>query len=159
MKIQKNAVVAINYKLTDATGELLDESAGKPLAFIYGTGQIIPGLENALDGRAAGETFKVDILAKDAYGEKYDEMIQKVPRSSLQGVNDLKVGMQLEAQAEDQTVVVMVTEVTDEFVTVDGNHPLAGVDLTFDVEIVEVRAATSEELDHGHVHGEHGHQH
>jgi FKBP-type peptidyl-prolyl cis-trans isomerase SlyD len=101
----------------------------------------------------------VDIPAKDAYGEKYDEMIQKVPRSSLQGVNDLKVGMQLEAEAENQTVVVMVTEVTDEFVTVDGNHPLAGVDLTFDVEIVEVRAATAEELDHGHVHGEHGHHH
>lgn len=159
MKIQKNAVVEMNYKLTDGQGQLIDQSGNDPLAFIFGIGQIIPGLETALDGREKGDKFSVAINADQAYGERHDDMVQQVPRSSLQGVEDLQVGMQLEAEAEQQKVIVTVTEVSDTHVTVDGNHPLAGVDLNFDVEVVGVRLATAEELDHGHVHGPGGHQH
>jgi FKBP-type peptidyl-prolyl cis-trans isomerase SlyD len=159
MKIQKNSVVEMNYKLTDGQGQLIDQSGDDPLSFLFGIGQIIPGLESALDGREKGDKFSVSIAADQAYGERHDDMVQQVPRSSLQGVNDLQVGMQLEAEADQQKVVVTVTEVSDTHVTVDGNHPLAGVDLNFDVEVVNVRSATAEELEHGHAHGPGGHQH
>jgi len=159
MKIKKNSVVAMNYRLTNNAGELIDESKDSPLTFIYGIGQIVPGLEVALEGKVTGDKLAVKVDPKDAYGERSDAMTQSVPKAQLAGVPDLQVGMQLEAQAEDQRIIVTITEIQDEHVVIDGNHPLAGVELNFDVEITDVREATAEELDHGHVHGPGGHHH
>ncbi|MFW7379138.1 MAG: FKBP-type peptidyl-prolyl cis-trans isomerase [Oligoflexus sp.] len=159
MKIKKNTVVAMHYRLTNNAGELIDESTDTPLSFIYGIGQIVPGLEVALEGKTTGDKIDVKVDPKDAYGERNDGMTQAVPKEQLAGVPNLQVGMQLEAQAEDQRIIVTVTDIQDEHVMIDGNHPLAGVELNFAVEIVSVRDATSEELDHGHVHGPGGHDH
>jgi FKBP-type peptidyl-prolyl cis-trans isomerase SlyD len=147
--------------LTDDDGQQLDSSAGKePLAYLHGAGNIIPGLENALTGKAVGDSMVVAVSAAEGYGEVQKELIQEVPRSAFQGVDTIEVGMQFEAQTgQGGNVPVTVTAVTEEVVTVDGNHPLAGKNLNFDVSIEDVRDATEEELAHGHVHGPGGHEH
>ena len=155
MKISNNVVVKLHYAVSDSEGTLIDSSYDhEPLNIIQGTGYLIPGLEQALDGREAGDTFEVDVAADLAYGERFDEYVQTVPKAVMEGVDDLQVGMQLRATTDDGEQTVIVVEVTDEEITVDGNHPLAGIDLHFDVEILEVREATAEELEHGHVHSE-----
>lgn len=161
MTIKENSAVSFHYTLTDDDGQQLDSSAGKaPLAYLHGAGNIIPGLENALTGKAVGDSMSVAISATEGYGEVQNELIQEVPRTSFQGVDEIEVGMQFEAQTgQGGTVPVTVTAVTDETVTVDGNHPLAGKNLNFDVSIKAVRDATEEELEHGHVHGPGGHDH
>lgn len=160
MKIAKDKVVSIDYTLTDAKGAVLDKSSqGRPLYYIQGAGNIIPGLEKALEGKAAGETLKAQIPHKDAYGPRDESLMQVIPKSDFGEIRDLKVGMELEAESEDGIRIITVTKIEAEQVTVDGNHPLAGMDLTFDVNVVEVRDATSEELSHGHVHGPGGHHH
>jgi FKBP-type peptidyl-prolyl cis-trans isomerase SlyD len=152
MTIKENSAVSFHYTLTDDDGQQLDSSAGKePLAYLHGAGNIIPGLENALT---------VAVSAAEGYGEVQKELIQEVPRSAFQGVDTIEVGMQFEAQTgQGGNVPVTVTAVTEEVVTVDGNHPLAGKNLNFDVSIEDVRDATEEELAHGHVHGPGGHEH
>ena len=161
MSIKDNSAVSFHYSLTDDEGQQLDSSAGKePLAYLHGAGNIIPGLENALTGKAVGDSMTVAVSAAEGYGEVQQELIQDVPRTSFQGVEQIEVGMQFEAQTgQGGTVPVTVTAVTDETVTVDGNHPLAGKKLNFDVSIEAVRDATAEELEHGHVHGPGGHEH
>ena len=161
MSIKDNSAVSFHYSLTDDEGQQLDSSAGKePLAYLHGAGNIIPGLENALTGKAVGDSMTVAVSAAEGYGEVQQELIQDVPRTSFQGVEQIEVGMQFEAQTgQGGTVPVTVTAVTDETVTVDGNHPLAGKNLNFDVSIGAVRDATAEELEHGHVHGPGGHEH
>ena len=161
MSIKDNSAVSFHYSLTDDEGQQLDSSAGKePLAYLHGAGNIIPGLENALTGKAVGDSMSVAVSAAEGYGEVQQELIQDVPRTSFQGVEQIEVGMQFEAQTgQGGTVPVTVTAVTDETVTVDGNHPLAGKNLNFDVSIEAVRDATAEELEHGHVHGPGGHEH
>jgi FKBP-type peptidyl-prolyl cis-trans isomerase SlyD len=161
MSIKDNSAVSFHYSLTDDEGQQLDSSAGKePLAYLHGAGNIIPGLENALTGKAVGDSMTVAVSAAEGYGEVQQELIQDVPRTSFQGVEQIEVGMQFEAQTgQGGTVPVTVTAVTDETVTVDGNHPLAGKNLNFDVSIEAVRDATAEELEHGHVHGPGGHHH
>lgn len=160
MKIAKNKVVAIDYVLTDAKGAVLDKSSkGKPLHYIQGAGNIIPGLEKALEGKDAGESLKAQIPHADAYGPRDEELLQVIPKADFGGIKDLKVGMELEAESEDGVRIITVVKIDGDQVTVDGNHPLAGVDLTFDVNVVEVRDATAEELSHGHVHGPGGHHH
>ena len=161
MSIKDNSAVSFHYSLADDEGQQLDSSAGKePLAYLHGAGNIIPGLENALTGKAVGDSMTVAVSAAEGYGEVQQELIQDVPRTSFQGVEQIEVGMQFEAQTgQGGTVPVTVTAVTDETVTVDGNHPLAGKSLNFDVTIEAVREATAEELEHGHVHGAGGHQH
>ncbi len=160
MKIATNKVALINYTLTNDQGEVLDSSEGaEPLAYIHGAGNIIPGLENALDGRQQGDAFKVSIPAEQAYGERDDRLTQIVPKTMFSGVDDIEIGMQFHAQTDAGMQVITVTAVEGDDVTIDGNHPLAGETLHFDVEIVEVREASSEELDHGHVHGTGGHHH
>lgn len=150
--ISQDKVVAINYVVKTSEGQLLDESKdGEPLSFIFGRGMLIKGLENALEGKQVGDSFSADIDAKDAYGERHDGLIQTVPRN-LFGEADVQPGMQFRASTDHGEQSVMVVEVNDDEVTVDGNHPLAGVALNFDVEVMEVRAATESELDHGHVH-------
>jgi FKBP-type peptidyl-prolyl cis-trans isomerase SlyD len=158
MQIAKDKVVSIEYTLKDDEGTLLDTSQGRdPLAYLHGAGNIIPGLEQALEGKQAGESLSVRIDPKDAYGERSDELQQVVPRQLFQGVETLEPGMQFQAQAEGGVQIVTVKAVEDDNVTVDANHPLAGVTLNFDVSVVEVRDANAEELEHGHVHGPGGH--
>lgn len=160
MNITENAVVLFHYILTDGDGVQLDSSTDTaPLAYIHGHKNIIPGLEQAMEGKKEGDTMKVTVPAADAYGEYQDHLVQEVPRQAFQGIDDVKPGMRFEAQTPSGPVSVVVTATTDDTVTVDGNHPLAGKELTFDVSIQTVREASEEELSHGHVHGEGGHQH
>lgn len=161
MTIKDNSAVSFHYTLTDDDGQQLDSSVGKePLAYLHGAGNIIPGLENALTGKAVGDAMTVAVSAAEGYGEVQKELIQDVPRSSFQGIDEIEIGMQFEAQTgQGGAVPVTVTAVTDEMITVDGNHPLAGKNLNFDVTIEAVRDATEEELEHGHVHGPGGHHH
>lgn len=161
MTIKENSAVSFHYTLTDDAGQKIDSSAGQdPLAYLHGAGNIIPGLENALEGKAVGDQLNVAVSAEEGYGPVQQELIQDVPRSAFQGVESIEIGMQFEAQTgQGGAVPVTVTAVTDETVTVDGNHPLAGKSLNFDVTIEAVREATAEELEHGHVHGAGGDQH
>lgn len=157
--IANDHVVKFNYTLTNGEGQILDKSEGQPLAYLHGASNIIPGLENALTGKTAGEKLTVNVPAAEGYGEYHAELVQEVPRQMFQGVDNIQPGMQFQAQTEDGVQIVTVKDVQDENIIIDGNHPLAGQDLTFDVDIVEVRPATQEELDHGHVHGADGHHH
>lgn len=160
MKIENNKVVLINYVLTDPNGEQIDASKGEPMAYLHGHHNVIPGLEKALESKSAGDKFTAIISAEDGYGEKLDHLIQEnVPKSMFQGVEDIEIGMRFEAQSDQGFHSVAITEVTEETVTVDGNHELAGIELNFDIEVVEVRDATAEEVEHGHAHGAGGHQH
>lgn len=158
MTISQDKVVAMHYTVTDHQGNELDSSAGgEPLVFLFGHGSLIPGLERALAGKTAGDKFTAQIAAADAYGERHDALTQAVPKTMFDGM-DVAVGMRFRAAGPDgreQSVIVL--EVTDDEVVVDGNHPLSGIDLKFDVEVLLVRDATTEELDHGHVHGMDGH--
>jgi len=161
MTITENSAVSFHYTLTDEQGQEIDSSAGQdPLAYLHGAGNIIPGLEKALEGKSVGDQLNVEVSAEEGYGPVQHELIQDVPRSSFQGVESIEVGMQFEAQTgQGGSVPVTVTAVTDETVTVDGNHPLAGTNLNFDVTIADVREASAEELEHGHIHGPGGHNH
>jgi FKBP-type peptidyl-prolyl cis-trans isomerase SlyD len=161
VQIAKDSVVRFDYTLTGPDGKVLDSSQGKePLAYLHGANNIIPGLESALAGKSAGENVKVTVPAAQAYGERNEQMVQQVPKSAFQGVPNIQPGMQFQARGpQGQQAIVTVTGVSGDTVTVDANHPLAGVPLNFDVSIVEVRAATAEELAHGHVHGAGGHHH
>lgn len=154
MKIDTNAVVSIHYVLTNTSGEQLDSSQGKePLAYLHGTGGLIPGLEQALKGHKVGEAMDVSIAPEDAYGLVNDDLIQDVPRSAFDGVEVIEPGMQFQASGEGgQTQMITVAKVAEDLVTVDANHPLAGQTLNFSVTIEDVRAATEEEIAHGHIH-------
>ena len=160
MQVARDAVVLIHYTLTNDAGEVLDSSSGgEPLAYLHGGGNIVAGLEEALEGKAAGDKLNVALPAEKAYGPRDASLVQQVPRRAFQGVSDLRPGMRFTAQTEQGPRAVVVTRVAGDMVTVDGNHPLAGQAHNFDVEIAEVRAATAEELQHGHVHGPGGHHH
>lgn len=159
MQINKHKVVGINYVLKDDAGVILDQSKdGQPLYYIQGIGNLIPGLEEELEGKAAGDVLNVSIAPEKAYGIKNEELIQQVPLEAFGG-QEVKPGMQFTANNGDNQYNVVVTAVSDSNVTVDANHPLAGATLHFDVEVKDVREATSDELDHGHVHGPGGHAH
>lgn len=160
MQVAKHKVVVIDYTLTDDQGAVIDSSKeGEPMAYIQGMNNIIPGLENALDGKQAGDSLKVTVQPSEGYGERDDAMRQQVPREMFDTEEGIQVGMQFHASDGDRVHIVTVIEATDTHVTVDGNHPLAGQTLNFDVTIVEVRDPSSEEMEHGHVHGPGGHQH
>jgi len=159
MQISAQKVVSIHYTLTDNDGNVLDSSSnGEPLNYIQGVGALIAGMEEGLEGKTKGDKLLLKIAPEKGYGIHQPEMIQQVPMSAFGG-QMVSPGMQFEAGTEEQRFIVTVTDVNEEFATIDGNHPLAGVDLNFDVEVLEVREATSEELEHGHVHGPGGHQH
>ncbi len=160
MQITKGSVVSIDYTLTNEAKETLDTSKGRePLAFLQGTGQIIPGLEKALEGKSAGEDLQVTITPEEAYGERDDSKTTIVPREQIQGTDELVPGVQLRASGPQGEQILTVTKVDEKEVTVDANHPLAGETLHFDVTVRDVRAATEEELSHGHAHGPGGHHH
>ncbi len=153
-------VISFHYTLKNDTGTVLESSHGdEPMSYLEGAGQIIQGLEAAIKGMKKGEKKSVFVASKDAYGEFDEELIVAVPRAQIPK-KDVKVGDQFHADsAEGQSRTVVVTEVTDKEVIVDGNHPLSGQDLNFDVEILDVRPATKEEMSHGHAHGPGGHNH
>lgn len=158
--IAQDTVVKFHYTFTNEQGEVLDKSQDTPLAYLHGHQNIIPGLEQQLLGKSVGDKFKATIAPADAYGEYLAEAVQEVPRANFQGVENIEAGMQFQTQTDDgHVMLVTVKEVNDDVVIVDGNHPLAGVELTFDVEIVDVREATSDEIAHGHAHGDGGHHH
>ena len=157
--IAKNSAVSFNYTLKDAEGNVIDQSQGEPLAYLHGHNNIIPGLESQLEGKKAGDKLTAVVEPADAYGEYQEQAVQEIPRENFQGVDDIQPGMQFQSQAEGQMMLVTVKDVKDDVVVVDANHPLAGKQLTFDVEVVDVRDATEEELSHGHVHGAGGVQH
>jgi len=159
MTLEDNKVGLIEYTLTDETGETIDASNGNPLAYLHGHGNLIPGLEKELVGKTVGDKFTTTVSPAEGYGERVDALIQTVPATMFQGVENIEVGMRFEAQSEQGMHSVEVTAVEDDQVTVDGNHPLAGVALTFDIEIIGVRAATDEEIEHKHAHGDGGHHH
>jgi FKBP-type peptidyl-prolyl cis-trans isomerase SlyD len=160
MKVAKDSVVSIHYTLTNDQGTQLDSSQGKdPLAFLQGYQNIIPGLEKEIEGKAKGDKFKTSIAPADAYGEKSAELVQTLPRENFPNPEALQVGMQFSTSTENGEMVFQVTNIQDNQITVDANHPLAGTTLNFEIEIMDVRKATDEELAHGHVHGPGGHHH
>ena len=160
MQITKNAVALIEYELTDDAGEVIDTSkGGEPLAYLHGAGNIVPGLESELEGKASGDEFKVRITPENGYGDRHDEMVQDVPRTQFPEDTEVKPGMQFQAQGPQGVQIVTIVGVEGDTVKLDANHPLAGVHLSFEIKVVEVREATAEELEHGHVHGAGGHHH
>jgi FKBP-type peptidyl-prolyl cis-trans isomerase SlyD len=153
-------VVLIHYTLKDDDGKVLDSSDGaEPLAYIQGHGNLVPGLEKALEGKKDGDAVAVTLSPDEGYGTRNEALVQRVPKRSLQGSGEIHKGMQFRAQTDEGLRVFTVTAVVGDMVALDGNHPLADQTLHFDVEIVSVRAATAEELEHGHVHGAGGHHH
>ena len=156
MQITKHSVASIHYTLTDNEGTVLDSSAGRdPLHYIHGIGNLIPGMEDGLEGRTNGDKFNIKVNPEKGYGVKSDDLLQQVPRSAF-GDQKVELGMQFQT---NQGSVVTVTKIGLDSITVDANHPLAGVELNFAVEVLEIRLATDEELAHGHVHGPGGHHH
>jgi FKBP-type peptidyl-prolyl cis-trans isomerase SlyD len=159
-QIAQDKVVSIAYSLTDTDGRIIDEAGeARPFAFIFGTGSIVPGLESALEGKEVGDALEVTLEAEEAFGERDDDLVQVVGLDRFEGVPEVEVGMQFQTTHLEHTLIVHVTDVDGEEVTIDGNHPLAGQTLTFDVTVVGVREATPEEIDHGHVHVPGAHHH
>ena len=159
MKIEKDRVVRFHYTVSEQGQPALESSEGnEPLAILAGRGNIIPGLDRSMEGHEAGDHFAVDVPAADAYGDKRDNLSQRVPKKHF-GAQRLEPGMQVVLNTNFGPRAVTIQKVGMSVVDVDLNHPMAGKDLHFDIEIVEVREATAEELEHGHVHGEGGHHH
>lgn len=153
MIAEANKVVSIDYTLKNDDGDVLDSSEGRePLAYLHGAGNIIPGLEQAISGKKAGDSLSTVVLPEEAYGPRDEAQVAQVPRAHLAGIENLSVGMQLQAETPQGPRIVQVVEVADESVTIDANHPLAGMTLHFDVRVTDVRDATESELEHGHVH-------
>lgn len=152
MKIQNHSAVRFHYTLKDEEGNLVDSSeGGEPLPYLHGANNIVPGLEKQLEGKSVGDKLEVKVDADEGYGDYNENLKQAAPRELFQGVDEIEIGSQFEAQTDQGPISVVVTEVRDDEIVVDGNHPLAGLDLYFDVEIVEVRDANEEEIAQGHV--------
>ena len=146
--------VAIHYTLTNHEGAVVDSSRDvEPLPYIHGTESLVPGLEKALEGKAVGDKIEVSVAPEDGYGENNPNLTQTIPRDLFEFDGEIEVGMRFEAEAENGIELVTVIGVDESSVTIDANHPLAGETLNFDVEIMSIREATAEELEHGHVHG------
>lgn len=160
MQIANNMVVSIDYTLKNDKGDTVDSSEGRePLVYLHGAGNIIPGLENALAGKTKGEQVQVRVTPAEGYGER-DERMQQTVDKEMFGDAEVQVGVQYQAATPDgDPVIITVVDMDGDQVTIDGNHPLAGEHLNFDVTVVEVREASAEELEHGHAHGPGGHHH
>jgi FKBP-type peptidyl-prolyl cis-trans isomerase SlyD len=161
MIISRNRVVSIGYTLYDEEGAILDSSTPEePLSYIHGTGSLVEGLETALEGKEPPAHVSALVAPAQAYGMRDDSVVFTLPRAQVQGVGEIEVGMQLEMQGDGATYTVTVTAMDENEVTLDGNHPLAGLTLRFEVDVMDVREATPDELEHGHVHdGPSGHSH
>ncbi|HDM8220154.1 peptidylprolyl isomerase [Vibrio campbellii] len=166
MKIEKNVVASLAYKVMLEDGVVVDQSTSEaPLDYLHGHNNLITGLEKELEGKAAGDKFSVTVAPEDAYGDHNDALVQRVPADVFQGVDQIEVGMRFLADTDQGPIPVEVTEVDGDEVVVDGNHMLAGQTLTFEVEVMATREATAEEIEHGHIHqgggccGGHDHDH
>lgn len=159
--IKQNTVVTMHYELKNAQGEVLDSSnSQEPLVYLHGAGNIIVGLEEELEGKTIGDEVNAVIAPEKGYGQPVDALVQTVPREAFGAeIDKVEVGMRFQAETEQGPVPVVVKAMDDTSVTVDGNHPLAGQELHFNVNIAAVREASAEEIEHGHVHGAGGHQH
>ena len=152
MEITEARVASIHYTLTDDDGEVIDKSPeSQPLRYLHGAGNIVPGLEKALAGRQVGDALKVDVEPEEGYGPRNERLVQVVPRNVFEGVDKVEPGMQFQAQSQRGPLLVTVVEVGDAQVKIDGNHPLAGRTLHFDVEVADVRDASDEEKQTGRV--------
>lgn len=156
MNVAENKVVSFEYTLKNDNGEVLDTSEGRePLTFIHGKGAIIPGLEKALEGKEEGESFSISLKPEEGYGQYDEKLVFDIPKSQFKDMENIQQGMQVQAQMQNgQTQILTVKDIGDADVTLDANHPLAGEELHFDVDVQAVREATEEEIEHGHVHGE-----
>lgn len=160
MKTAPNMVVSLHYTLKDDSGEVLDSSSGRePLSYLHGHGNIIPGLEKALEGTTVGYHSQVAVGAKEGYGETNPDLVFEAPREQFPSDMKLEAGGRVYAEGPEGPVSFTVVRLTDSGAVLDGNHPLAGKQLHFDVEVVDIRPATSEEMTHGHVHGADDHHH
>ena len=160
MQATHQKVVALDYTLKDDEGSVIDESQGDGFAYLHGYQNIIPGLEQALEGKTVGDEFDVTISPADGYGEFDAGKIQEVPKEAFPDDTEILPGMQFHAQSpEGQMIYATVTKVEDNTVTIDANHSLAGKTLHFKVKVTDIRDASAEELEHGHVHGPDGHHH
>lgn len=160
MQVAKDRVVRFHYTLSRADGEEIESSrGGSPMATLWGVGAMIPGVERALEGRSAGDSFQVEVAPEDGYGDRRDDLVQRIPKKYFRQSERLKPGMVTEVKTGQGPRAVTVLKVGMSVVDVDGNHPLAGQPLRFAIEVVDVREATAEELDHGHVHGDGGVHH
>ena len=150
MKIKKDKMVSIHYTLRDESGEVMDSSKDRdPLDFIQGSGQIIPGIEKALEGKEAGEEMSVVVEPEEGYGRRDESLVYQVPKEQFQGIDEIEVGMCFLVNAGDGHLILNVASVEVEGVVLDGNHPLADMQLSFEMSIIDVRNATKEELDGG----------
>ncbi|HZR34251.1 MAG TPA: peptidylprolyl isomerase [Nevskia sp.] len=160
MQIADRTVASFNYTLTNDAGEVLDSSEGRePLSYLHGKGNIVPGLEKEMTGKKVGDKFNVKVKPEEGYGVHNPALVQVVPREAFRGIDKLEPGMQFRAESDRGPMMVVITAVEGDKVTVDGNHPLAGANLNFAIEVTEVREASVEEVLHGHVHGPGGHHH
>lgn len=159
MKIEKNRVVSFHYSVREAGGEELESSRGRdPIAFLYGHGGIIPGLEPAFEGKAAGDSFEVTVAPEQAYGARRENLTQRIPKKHF-GKAHLAPGATVVLQTNQGPRMVVVQKVGMSVVDVDLNHPMAGKTLQFAIDVAEVREASEEEIAHGHAHGAGGHAH
>ncbi len=160
MLIEDKKIVVMNYTLTTDDGEVLDQSDDGTFAYLHGADNIIQGLETALIGKTVGDKLNVKVLPQEGYGERNDEMIQVVGKEMFEAEAELEVGTQFHAEGPDgQPIMITVAAIEGDDITIDGNHPLAGVNLNFDVAIVDIRDASEEEIEHGHAHGAHDEHH
>lgn len=159
MNIAANTIVTLHYSLYDQAGELIEKTDSSPIAYLHGQNNMIAGFEKALDGKAAGDKFSIELNPEEAYGARNDEALARVPVKHLQGAKKWRKGMVAVVNTDQGQRQVTILKVGRFMADVDTNHPLAGKHLRFDVDIIEVRAASAEEIDHGHAHGEFGHQH
>jgi FKBP-type peptidyl-prolyl cis-trans isomerase SlyD len=155
MQITKNKVATFDFTVIGEDGELLDSSQELgPFSYIHGIGYLIPGLESAIEGKSSGDSFSVSVPPAQGYGERDESLLYVIPKEKFAGIGDLEVGVQLQVEDQNGTRMVEVTKIEEDRVTLDGNHPLAGKTLNFDITIVDVRDATEEELEHGHPMGQ-----
>ncbi len=163
MNVEIKKAVTLAYTLTDTDGNILDKAdANEPFMYLHGTGGVIPGLEKALDGKAVDDQLTVNLKAAEAYGDYSDKLTSDVPKTMFEGLDekDMFVGAQFHAETDQGMQVVTVKAINEDTITIDGNHPMAGKDLNFDVTVLAVRDATEDELAHGHIHaGGHDHKH
>lgn len=160
MKVEQNKVVSLNYTLKNSEGLLIDTSEGRePLVYLHGVGGLIPGLESELEGLEANAKVDVVIKPEDAYGTRRDDLMHVVSKDGFQGDEEMQVGMQVQLDTENGPMVAMIAKIEDKEVTLDLNHPLADMTLHFNVEVLDVREATADEISHGHAHGPGGHNH
>ena len=161
MTIAQHKVVSIHYKVSDtASSEVIDSTEdGDPMTYLHGAQNIIPGLEQALEGKQVGDEIEVTVAPADGYGEYSEDRVQQVPIEAFAEMEKVEPGMMVTAETEGGAVNLVITEVSETTVTVDANHPLAGKSLSFEVTVESVRDANEEEIAHGHVHGPGGHHH